>query len=133
MENKFYIAKGVVRYKGDWVIIEAPLDVVNYYKFWVEKFTGKKISTSYHKPHITVLAGKYDKGCEKHPLWGKYENKPVEFKYFSEICTDNNWFNLGEYFWLKVECPLIPVLRSELGLKPYPFHHPHLTIGYRGY
>lgn len=122
-----------MRYKSDWIIIEAPYDVVNYYKWWIERFIGKKISTSYHKPHITVLAGKYDKGLNKHPNWGKHDNEIVEFKYFSEIKTDNEWFFLGEYFWLTVDCPIISVLRTELGLSPYPFHKPHLTIGYCGY
>jgi hypothetical protein len=133
VEEKFYFAKGVVRYKGDWVTIEAPYDVVNYYKFWVEKFTGKKISTSYHKPHITVLAGKHEAGGSKHTLWKKYEGQVVEFKYYSKIYTDRDWFFLGEYFWLRVQCPLIPKLREELGFKPELKWPPHLTIGYCGY
>lgn len=133
MSEVFYLAKGVVRYKGGWITIEAPYDVVNYYKWWVEKFLGKKISTSYHKPHITVLAGKHEQGLDKHPLWGKYDGKEVEFKYYSTIHTDHDWFFRGKYFWLRVECSLLPVLREELGLKPnlkWPYH---LTIGYCGY
>lgn len=131
--DKFYFANGVIRYKGDWIIVEAPYCVVNYYKWWVEKFLGKKISTSYHKPHITVLAGKHERGLDKHPLWGKYDGKQVEFKYYSHLYTDAPWFFKGQYFWLRVECPLLPVLRQELGLKPtlkWPYH---LTIGYCGY
>jgi hypothetical protein len=130
--SDYYFAKGIIRYNKDWVIIECPHDVINYYKFWVEKFIGKKISTSLHRPHITVVAGKYDKGCDKHPLWRKYDGKELEFKYNSEIFTDSKFLTLGGYFWLRVTCPIIPVLRTELGLNPYLFHHPHLTIGYRG-
>jgi hypothetical protein len=117
--NKFYFAKGKIRYKGEWIVVEAPYDIVNYYKWWVEKFIWKKISTSYHKPHITVLAGKHEKGLDKHPLWGKYEGKEVEFKYFSRIETDDRYLSYGRYFWLRVECPFLAQLRTELGLKPF--------------
>jgi len=133
MDEQFYFAKGTIRYNGDWIIVEAPYGVVNYYQWWVEKFLWKKISTSYHKPHITVLAGKHEQGLNKHPLWGKYDGKEVEFKYYTKIHTDSEWFSRGQYFWLRVECPLLPVLRTELGLKPslkWPYH---LTIGYCGY
>lgn len=131
--NNFYSAKGVIRYRGDWVILDCPHDVINYYKFWVEKFIGKKISTSYHGSHVTVIAGKYDKGYSKHPLWGKYEGQVVEFLYESKIYTDHDWFTRGEYFWLRVDAPILAQLRTELGLKPQPFHPYHLTIGYCGY
>lgn len=133
MNEKFYVARGTIQYKGEWITVQAPHDVVNYYKFWVEKFKGKKISTSYHGTHITVLAGKHEKGLNKHPLWGKYEGREVEFKYSSRIRTDADWFTQGEYFWLEVECPFLGQLRQELGLKPtlkFPYH---LTVGYCGY
>jgi hypothetical protein len=129
----FYFAKGIVRYKGDWIVVECPWDVVRYYQFWVQKFIGKKITPSFHKPHITVLAGKHETGLSSHPLWGKYEGKQVEFKYYSHMHTDHKWFFKGKYFWLRVECPLLPVIRQELGLKPnlkWPYH---LTIGNCGY
>lgn len=131
--DKFYFAEGVVRYKGDWIIVDCPHSVVNYYKWWVEKFIWKKLSTSYHGSHITVLAGKHEQGLNKHPLWGKYEGKIVEFKYHSHIYTDHNWFFKGQYFWLRVECPFLAKIRTELGLKPnlkWPYH---LTVGYCGY
>ena len=130
---KQYHASGVIRYKGDWIILECPNSVVNYYKFWVEKFLGKKISTSYHGTHVTVLAGKHEKGLNKHPLWGKYEGKVVDFTYDSQLYTDNDWFIRGQYFWLRVQCPFLRDLRTELGLKPelrWPYH---LTVGYCGY
>lgn len=133
MYDKFYFAKGTIRYKGEWIIVECPHDVVNYYKFWIEKFLGKKISTSYHDPHITVLAGKHEQGLNKHPLWDKYEGKQVEFKYYSHIYTDNEWFFKGQYFWLRVECPFLATLRQELGLKPELRWPLHLTVGYCSY
>jgi hypothetical protein len=130
----FYFSKGVVRYKDDgWVIIECPYGIVNYYKAYVEKRIGKKLSTSYHKPHITVLPAKHNGDFTKHPLWKKYEGKEVEFRYFTQVHTDNKWFILGQYFWLRVDCPIVAEIRSGFGLSPDLKWPAHLTIGYRGY
>lgn len=132
MERKFYFAKGVVRYKNDgWVVIECPFDVVNYYKWWIEKLTWKKISTSYHKPHITVVAAKHEPAKDL-SQWKKWDGKEVEFKYYSTIYS-NKEVGADRYFWLVVECPMAATIRAELGLKPnlkWPYH---LTIGYLGY
>jgi hypothetical protein len=133
MYTQFYVAKGILRYQGDWITVDAPHDVVNYYKWWVEKFLGKKISTSYHNPHITVLAGKHEQGLSKHPLWKKYDGKELDFLYQSEIYTDHDWFFRGQYFWLRVECPFLAQVRTELGLKPNLKWPLHLTIGFCGY
>lgn len=131
---KTYNAQGVIRYQDDeWIVVRCSHSVVNYYKWWVEKFIGKKISTSYHSPHISVLAGKHERGLSKHPLWGKYEGKVVEFKYYSHIYTDHEWFTRGKYFWLRVECPFLEMLRLQLGLKPQLRWPLHLTVGYCGY
>lgn len=123
----FYFAKGIVRYKNDWIIIEAPHSVVNYYKWWVEKLSWKKISTSYHGSHITVLAGKHEKARDKR-RWGEWDGREVTFKYFSTIYGDAHG-----YYWLRINCPEIPIIRKSLGLEPLPKWPPHLTIGYCGY
>lgn len=134
VNKKSYIVNGIVRYKPDgWVIIECPLSVVNYYRFWVEKFIGKKTSTSLHFPHCTVVAGKHDKGKEKHPNWKKYDGIKVQVQYDSQIYTDHDWFTQGEYFWLSVSCPYIKIIRNSLGLNDSPYHPPHLTVCFRGY
>ena len=133
MNEKLYVANGTLRYKGDWIVVEAPYDVVNYYKWWVEKHLGKKISTSYHKPHITVLAGKHERGLSKHPLWAKHDGKHVVFEYSTRIHTDAPWFSQGQYFWLQVKCPFLAQVRTELGLAPTLKWPLHLTIGYCGY
>lgn len=130
----FYFAKGTVKYKDDgWVVIEAPYGVVNYYKAYIERRIWKKLSTSYHKPHITVVPAKHNGDFTKHKLWKKYDGKVVEFKYLPEIYTDSPWFSLGTYFWLRVECPIIAEIRTGFGLPPTLKFPPHLTIGYRGY
>lgn len=124
----FYFAKGKVRYKDNWVVIECSFDIVNYYKWWVEKLSWKKISTSYHKPHITVLAGKHELPKDR-TNWGKHEGKIVEFKYFTTIYTDNK----KQYYWLIVECPMVAEIRTSLGLKPNLKWPLHLTVGFCGY
>jgi hypothetical protein len=127
--SKFYFAKGIVRYREDgWVIIEAPYSVVNYYKWWVEKFIWKKTTTSYHKPHITVVAAKHAP-AKNAANWKKYDGQVVEFKYYTTIYTDHK----KQYFWLVVESPDIAKIRKSLGLPPelkWPYH---LTICYCGY
>jgi hypothetical protein len=131
--HKKYEFEGVVKYKEDgWVIINAPLSVVNYYRWWVEKFIGKKTTTSWHSPHITVVAGKYE-NREQHKNWKMFHNKKVKVVYESEIYTDSDWFFKGQYFWLRVESDIIGTIRKELGLVPQPFHRPHLTICFCGY
>jgi len=128
-KEKFYVGHGTLRYKGDWIIVEVPFSIVNYYKWWVEKFIWKKTSTSFHKPHITVLAGKHEKGLNKHPMWGKYEGAVVPFKYYSTVKTDEK----GEYYWLLVECDFLKKVRMELGLNPELKFPLHATICYCGY
>jgi hypothetical protein len=138
---EYYFTKGIIRYKtNDWIIIEAPNSVVNYYKWWVEKLTWKKISTSYHGSHITVLAGKHEKPRNM-AEWAKYDGKEIELKYFSTIYSREDTAEQddgrgkkilarAQYFWLTVETPWIPKIRTGLGLKPFPKWPPHLTIGY---
>ena len=131
---KSYFAKGKIVYKNDgWIVMECPNSIVNYYKFWVEKFIGKKISTSFHSPHVTIVPAKHEGNLKTHPLWGKYHGQTVEFEYYSDIKTDHQWFFRGQYFWLVVDCPLIYKIRTELGLKPNLKWNTHLTVGYCGY
>ena len=134
MKEKFYFSTGTIDYRPDgWIILKVSPSIVNYYKFWIEKFIGKKISTSYHTPHVTILPAKHNGDFTKHPLWNKYQGKRVEFKYFSDILTDHDWFFMGTYYWLRVECPFIGILREELGLPPKLKWPAHVTVGYRGY
>ena len=129
----YYFSKGKIVYKNDgWIVMECPHSIVNYYKFWIEKFIGKKISTSYHSPHVTVVPAKHEGDLKHHKFWGKYDGQFTEFKYYSHIYTDNEWFFKGQYFWLRVDCPLLAKVRTELGLKPHLKWPMHLTIGYCG-
>lgn len=127
---KTYWSNGKIKYNKNWVILQISQSIPNYYKFWVEKFTGRKISTSYHGGHVSIIAGKYE-DCTKHSLWNKYDGRVIPFEYESKIYTDNNCFILGKYYWLRINCPLLSQIRREFGLKPTPFHPFHITIGYK--
>ena len=128
---KRYVSTGKIEYKPDgWVILNIDKSIINYYKFWVEKFIGKKLSTSFHGSHVTCVAGKYDKGLIKHPRWNEFNKRVVSFEYDSHIYTDKDWFFLGEYFWLRVHCNELIKIRTDLGLRPQPFHPFHSTIGF---
>lgn len=132
--SNFYFAKGKIHYKESdgWVILECPHDIVNYYKWWIEKFIWKKISTSYHKPHVTVLPAKHNGDFRKHPAWRKHEGKEVEFLYYPTIYTDKG-VGADRYFWLRVECPIVAEIRQDFGLNPNLKFPLHLTIGHLGY
>lgn len=120
-----YKAHGTIKYNGNWLILDAPNSLVKYYKFWVEKFTWKKISTPLFGAHCTVVAGKFQ-DVTKHPAWRKYHGKRIEFEYSNIIRTDER----ASYYWLPVYCDELKKIRMELGLEPFPKFPYHITIGF---
>lgn len=125
-----YFGNAIIRYKGKWVIAECSNTIPFYYSCVLKNLIGREVSTPKFGSHVSLVAGKYENKTQ-HPLWGKYQDKEVIFKYNSKILTDNEWFYLGEYFWLEVECFLFGEIRKSLGLNQTPFHPYHLTIGKR--
>jgi hypothetical protein len=121
--GKYYEAIGILNYKNNWLILETPFSINLYYKWWIEKFIGKKISTPLYGSHVTIIAGKYT-DVSNHPNWAKYQDKKIPFKYSSIIYGDDN------YFWLNVICGELADIRKELGLSPDPHWSLHLTIGF---
>ena len=128
-----YKSFGKITYKDDgWIILECDNSIINYYKRVVEWMIWKKLSTSYHGSHITVLPAKHNGDFRKHPAWKKHDGEKVEFEYSSVIYT-NELNGSDRYFWLRVECPMIGKIREEFGLNPNLKWPAHLTIGYLGY
>ena len=120
----WYPARGRLRYSDNWwLVVDSSDSIINYYKFWVEKFIWKKISTPLHRCHITVISGKHQQPVYKQ-FWRKYHGEYIDFEYCSVVKTD------GNYFWLDVECPDLVYIRRELGLQDTPKWPYHLTIGY---
>lgn len=70
--------------------------------------------------HISVIRGEF---VPNYKLWRLDENKLIEFEYEGGV-IDN-----GEYYWLKVSCPVLAELRKKYGLSPEPRFGFHLTIG----
>ena len=128
-----YKSTGKIIYKDDgWIVLECHNSICNYYKGVIEKLIWKKLSTSYHGSHITILPAKHNGDFTKHVNWCKYANKTVEFEY-SPIIYTNELAGSNRYFWLKVDCSIIGKIREEFGLDPKLKFPAHLTIGYLGY
>jgi hypothetical protein len=105
-----------------WAIVECPKDIIDYYKYWVTKNQKIKISAPLFGSHISIIRGEEPKDKFKH-LWRFRHGEEVEFTYTPD------YENLGEYWWLNVECPRLVEIRRELGLSDLPDYKFHLTIG----
>jgi hypothetical protein len=119
-----YKTTGIVRYKGEWVIIDVHNSIAKYYNWWVGRLSWKKGSTPYHGAHVTVLNGLYQKPAY-YANWGKYEGQEIEVEYDSVVYTNDYG-----YYWLKVYTPWIKKIRNELGLSDTPKWHPHITVSF---
>lgn len=131
--SEIYKSTGKIVYKDDgWIVLECDNSIVNYYKKVTEWMIWKKLSTSYHGSHVTVLPAKHNGDFRKHINWNKHNGQKVEFVYSPVIYT-NELVGSDRYFWLKIECPMIAQIREEFGLNPKLKWPAHLTIGYLGY
>ena len=112
-------------YPSWWLIVKVNEDVCRYYRNLIHFYRRSlQLNPSKHGAHITVIAGKYEQPNDDYKyLWNKYEGEIIDFKYNSEINTDD------EYFWISVECKRIEDIRKELGLPPKIKWPWHLTIG----
>ena len=119
-----YSAYGRLQYNDNWIILTIPKSIGIYYKWWVEKFTGKKTSSPLHGFHCTVVAGKYQ-DVSRHPLWGIHNNEKVLFYYDSRILTNDEG-----YFWLSIFCHRLAEVRRGLSLTDTPKYPYHCTISY---
>lgn len=102
-------------------------EISKYYRHLYEKeypylngVRSGKLTRPVWGAHISIIRG------ERIPnfnLWGIDANKTVEFEYdYGVECNQ-------EYFWLKVKCPYLSLLREEYGLTKEPRYGFHLTIG----
>ena len=131
--KKKYESVGKILYKNDgWIVLSCDHSIVNYYKTVIEKMIWKKLSTSFHGAHVTVLAAKHNGDFRKHKNWGKYNEKLVKFNY-SPIIYTNELVGKDRYFWLNITCPFISLIRKDFNLDPNLKWPTHLTIGYLSY
>lgn len=126
---RYYNSVGKLKYSSNgWLIIEVSQSICEYYKWWVQRLTWRKVSTPYYGAHITCVAGLYTPGIAKHPKWYKYQGKSIFFQYSNEITFQKQ--KDGTYYWLPVICNEVGIIRTELGLPPNLRHPLHLTIAY---
>lgn len=131
---RWYPAKGKVVYKPDsWIILEVNPSIVTYYNYWSRKLSGKVLSTSFHKPHVTLCNGNFD-WKKNHPNWNKFNNQIINFEYSNliefERQIDGKTGNENLYFWVAVKCEKLKEIRLSLGLSEYPKWPYHLTVGH---
>lgn len=106
----------------DWMaVVETGYGISDYYRWWFHKKYGVSLLRPAWKPHITVLNGKEKVQEQFSDLWGKYNNKRIEFLYNPKF--EQHW----KFFVLPVYCPQLISIRRELGFTDKI--HLHLTFG----
>lgn len=110
-----------------WLVLMCDDEISKYYRYLFEKeypFLNAERHGKLTRPvwgtHISIIRGEY---VPNYKLWRLDENKLIEFEYEGGV-IDN-----GEYYWLKVNCPLLSELRKKYGLSPEPRFGFHLTVG----
>lgn len=126
-----YKAFGTIRYKNDWVVMEAPYSIGIYYMKWVERLTWKKATSPYHGFHTTIVAGKYNK-VSNHKNWGKYDGIKVQFDYNGVIWYEKQRHDneFATYYWIECSSPIFIDIRKSLDLSAYPRFPFHITCAF---
>ncbi len=108
-------------HKTDVLILELYRDdLCAYYQWMLEKKYGQcmKLQSPMYGAHVTVV--KAEESKKAGDLWGKYQNKKITVEYSPKL--ENHW-----RFWtLPVYSKELEEIRTEMGLKKFPFH---ITIG----
>ena len=113
-----------------WCIVDVDKEITRYYRHLVNKNVLNPLdlpTMSLYEPawnaHASACRGEYIAPELTH-LWKKYHNQIVEFDYSNYVFQPLNNPN----FWcIVVKCPMIDVIRAELGLKT--FYSYHITVG----
>ena len=105
-----------------WLVIDCDPNIGRYYRelYRMESHGVRTIQRPAWDAHISVIANERPSD-ETH--WRKYEGRLIEFEYLHR--PDSN----DLYVWLPVFCEEALDMREELGLKRYPYHSLHLTVG----
>lgn len=121
-------SQGYIKPVSDWwLLLTADPEIVKYYS-WLARTWGIAIEAgSRHGPHISVVKGERVKNKS---LWFKWaaasrqgKAPKIKFKYSNQLRHN------GYHAWLDVQAPALSEIRTQLGLKPKPYHSFHLTIG----
>lgn len=106
-----------------WVIIECEKEIVNYYKWFLEK-KGVQLDSLLWGSHISIIRGSTLDCIDEYHMndWKYNNNELIEFQY-GDLVTN------GVHWWLEVQSKQLEDIREHFGLKPHPDFGFHLTIG----
>ena len=110
-----------------WLVLMCDDEISKYYRHLYSKeypYLNGDRATKLTRPvwgtHASIIRGEFIPNMK---AWRLDENKLIEFEY------DGGVIDNGEYYWLKVSCPVLSELRKKYGLSPEPRFGFHLTIG----
>ncbi len=112
----------------NWCVIETDNEITRYYRWWVKKELWLDLSPPSWGAHISCVRGEFIQPQHEH-LWKKYDRLEISFQYGHEVrYSGDTTGDRPDFFrFVDVYCPMIDIIRSELGLKTW-FKY-HLTIG----
>lgn len=108
------------------LIVEVDQGISDFYRTLVPKYI--KLNRQMYPAHISVVRKEIPPNLT---VWGKYQNRVVEFEY------EGYQYNNDTYYWLNVYSKELEEIRAELGLtrvsaitrSPDGRHKFHTTIG----
>lgn len=124
---KRFTSSGPLRYFGGFkLIVEVDPGIVKLARALVPK--SVRLQRTRYEPHITVVRNEV---VPKPGKWTLNEGIITTFEYEPYVHDD------GTYYWLRVFCPRLSDIRTELGLPPSSewsrgpdgFESFHITIG----
>jgi hypothetical protein len=116
-------SEGKIVYFNTWAIVECSKMLMDYYRYFIWKETGVKISPPKFGAHISFIRGEAIDKTLKPLLWKKHHDKVFSFQY-SHVLETNN-----DHWWLSAKSDFLSELRKEMGLSDEPPFGFHLTIG----
>ena len=104
-----------------WLIARCDDEIVEYYRWWVQRMYHMKLQRPLFGAHISVMRG--EEPTHGHDLWGTHQDVRVEIKYGHELTSVHG------YWFLSARCEVLEEVRQSFGLSPQPEFGFHLTIG----
>lgn len=120
-DNYIHQTVGVLRYVGDWALVQVDEDIPRYYAAQVENRFGIKLQVKTQwGAHVSAIRGEHP--VDNAEKWGHDDGKLIVINYTHEIYTN------GRHWWLNVDSPDLSVVRDL-----YNYHTTkrwfHLTVG----
>ena len=112
----------------NWCVIELDREITRYYRWWLQKERHIILQQPAWDAHISVVRGER-LTPEQMKTWKKQQGRIVDFVYeHGDIQVSKDKDAPGHFFWIRVDCPAVDEIRTELGLVASWKYH-HITIG----